>query len=85
MSSRYKFSEAEIAAIKAAQKENNNKHAGVRLKALKLRAEKCKAVEISKIKAAYQVKVDHPIGNTQIYLVLCRHNLQSVVLRSRKS
>lgn len=39
MSSRYKFTEAEIQAIREARKENKNKRAEARLKALLMRAE----------------------------------------------
>ena len=40
-------------------------------------------VEISDIKAAYQAKVGHSIGNGQIYMVLKRHKWRKVKPRSR--
>lgn len=40
-------------------------------------------VEVSDIKAAYQEKVGHRIGNGQIYLVLKRHEWRKVKPRSR--
>ena len=48
MASRYKFSEKEIKAIKQARKENKNKRVEARLKALELRAEGQKAIEVAK-------------------------------------
>ena len=47
MASRYKFSSEEIAAIKAARKENKDKRADARLKALELRAEGMKSSEVA--------------------------------------
>lgn len=49
----------------------------------KARAEKGEIIEISEIKSAYQAEVDHPIGNSQIYFVLHRHNRREVMSRSR--
>lgn len=40
-------------------------------------------VEVSDIKASYQEKVGHSIGNGQIYLVLKRHKWRKVKPRSR--
>jgi transposase len=45
-------------------------------------AEKGQIVEVSKIKAAYEEKVDHEIGNSQIYRVLERHKWRKVMPRS---
>lgn len=49
----------------------------------KARAEKGEIIDVSEIKAAYQAEVDHPIGNSQIYFVLRRHNWRKVMPRSR--
>ena len=49
----------------------------------KTRAEKGEMIEISKSKAAYQAKVDYPIGNSRIYFVLHRQNQRKVMPRSR--
>lgn len=145
MSSRYKFSEEEIAAIEEARKVNKDKRAEARLKALELRAkgsklkevsektgfhevyitalvakyrkkglewisrsnyggnrrnmsvekeaeilapfrtraEKGEIIEVSEIEEAYQAKVDHQIGNSQIYFVLHRHGWRKVMPRSK--
>ena len=48
MVSRYKFSEEEIAAIEKARRENTNKRAEARLKALELRAKGNSASEVAK-------------------------------------
>ena len=40
-------------------------------------------VEISKIKAAYQEKVDYKISVVQIYRVLHRHGWRKIMPRSR--
>ncbi len=53
------------------------------LKPFKERAERGEIVEVSEIEAAYQAKVDHPIGNSQIYFVLKRHGWRKVMPRSR--
>ena len=53
------------------------------LEPFKERAERGEIVEVSEIEAAYQAKVDHPIGNSQIYFVLKRHNWRKVMPRSR--
>ena len=47
MASMYVFSEKEIAAIEKARKENKNKRAEARLKALELRAKGAKVKEVS--------------------------------------
>ena len=47
MASRYKFSEEEIREIERVRKENKNKRAESRLKALELRAKGAKAKEVS--------------------------------------
>ena len=46
-------------------------------------AEKGELVEISAIKTAYQSKVDHIIGENQIYCVLRRHGWRKVMPRSK--
>lgn len=53
------------------------------LKPFKERAERGEIIEVSEIEAAYQAKVDHPIGNSQIYFVLKRHNWRKVMPRSK--
>lgn len=47
------------------------------------KAEKGKMVEISEIKEAYQEKVEHRIGNVQIYRVLHRHGWRKIMPRSK--
>ena len=47
MASKYKFSREEIAAIKAARRNNKDKRADARLKALELRAEGIKSNEVA--------------------------------------
>lgn len=145
MASRYKFSEKEIEEIEQARKENKDKRAERRLKALEMRAkgaiskevsvatgfhaayvtqlvakyrdhgldaisgnhyggnhrnmsveeeaailapfkeraEKGELVEVSEIAKAYQVAVDHPVSNGQIYFVLHRHGWRKVMPRSK--
>lgn len=46
-------------------------------------AEKGKMVEISEIEEAYQEKVEHKIGNVQIYRVLHRHGWRKIMPRSK--
>ncbi len=46
-------------------------------------AEKGKMVEISEIEEAYQEKVEHRIGNVQIYRVLHRHGWRKIMPRSK--
>ena len=47
------------------------------------RANSGQVVEVSEIKRRYQELVDHPIGNSQIYFVLARHNWRKVKPRSK--
>jgi Transposase and inactivated derivatives len=47
------------------------------------RANAGQVVEVSEIKRRYQELVDHPIGNSQIYFVLARHNWRKVKPRSK--
>ena len=47
MASRYKFSEEEIKAIERARRDNKDKRAEARLKALELRAKGAKASEVA--------------------------------------
>lgn len=47
MASRYKFSKEEIAAIEQARKENKDKRAEARLKALELRAKGASAIDVA--------------------------------------
>ena len=46
-------------------------------------AEKGQLVEISAIAAAYEEKVGHTIGGSQIYYVLARHGYRKVMPRSK--
>jgi transposase len=46
-------------------------------------AEKGQLVEISAIAAAYEKKVGHSIGGSQIYYVLARHGYRKVMPRSK--
>lgn len=46
-------------------------------------AQKGQLVEISAIAAAYEEKVGHTIGGSQIYYVLARHGFRKVMPRSR--
>ena len=48
MASRYKFSEEEISAIEQARKENKDKRAEARLKALELRAKGSNSEDVAK-------------------------------------
>ena len=50
---------------------------------LKPFSEKGKMVEISEIEEAYQEKVEHKIGNVQIYRVLHRHGWRKIMPRSK--
>ena len=47
------------------------------------RAEAGQIIEVKEIKAAYQAKVDHPISDGQIYVVLHRHGWRKVMPRSK--
>ncbi len=69
MASRYKFSEEEIKAIEEARRENKDKRAEARLKALELRA-----------KGATAGKVAEATGSH----VLHRHGWRKVMPRSRR-
>ncbi len=53
------------------------------LEPFKGRAEKGQLVEISELAQAYQAKVDHKVGDGQIYRVLERHGWRKVMPRSR--
>ena len=53
------------------------------LEQYKKRAEQGKIIEVSEIKKAYEEKVGHPIGATQIYYVLHRHGWRKVMPRSK--
>ena len=60
MSSRYKFTEQEIIAIREARKSNKDKHVENRLKALQMRAEGAAAKDVSE-KTGY-----HPVYITRL-------------------
>jgi len=53
------------------------------IEGFRAKAEMGQVVEVSEIKAAYQEKVGHRIGNGQIYYVLKRHEWRKVKPRSR--
>ena len=62
MASNYKFSNEEMAAIKAARRETKDKRADARLKALELRAEGMELSEVSQatgFHAAYVLSLIH--------------------------
>ena len=46
-------------------------------------AEKGQIIEVGTMKAAYEAKVGHPIGGTQIYYVLHRNGWRKVLPRSK--
>jgi len=49
----------------------------------KKQAEQGQMIEVSSMKAAYEEKVGHTIGGSQIYYVLARHNWRKVMPRSK--
>jgi transposase len=49
----------------------------------KKKAEEGQIIEVSEIKAAYEKKVGHTIGGSQIYRVLHRHTWRKVMPRSK--
>lgn len=53
------------------------------LEGFRKKAEAGHIVEVREIKAAYEEKVGHTIGGSQIYYVLARHGWQKVTPRSR--
>lgn len=53
------------------------------LEVYKKQAEQGKIVEVSAIERAYEEKVGHSIGGTQIYYVLRRHGWRKVMPRSK--
>ena len=53
------------------------------LETFKQKAEQGQIIEVSEIKAAYEAKVGHSIGGTQIYYVLRRHGWRKVMPRSK--
>lgn len=57
MTSKYIFSEEEIVAIEEARKKNKDKHAEVRLKALKMRAKRAKAQEVAEQTGFYPTTI----------------------------
>lgn len=52
------------------------------LEPYKSQAEQGRVIEVSAIKAAYESKVGHPIGGSQIYYVLHRHGWRKIMPRS---
>ncbi len=53
------------------------------LSAYKQAAEQGQIIETGEIKAAYEEKVGHPIGGSQIYRVLRRHGWRKIMPRSK--
>jgi len=53
------------------------------LESYKKQAEQGHIIEVSAIRAAYEEKVGHPIGGSQIYYVLKRHGWRKVMPRSK--
>ncbi len=53
------------------------------LETFKQTAEQGQIIEVREIKAAYEAKVGHSIGGTQIYYVLRRHGWRKVMPRSK--
>ncbi len=53
------------------------------LETFKQKAEQGQIIEVREIKAAYEAKVGHSIGGTQIYYVLRRHGWRKVMPRSK--
>jgi transposase len=49
----------------------------------KKQAEEGQIIEVSAIKAAYEAKVGHSIGGSQIYYVLARHGWRKIMPRSK--
>ena len=72
MASRYQFSEEEIKAIQQARKENKDKRAEARLKALELRAEGQEAKEVAKATGF------HPDYVTQLVAKYRDHGLEAI-------
>ena len=62
MASRYKFSEEEIKAIEKKRKENKDKRAEARLKALELRAKGAKAKEVAEATGFHAAYVTQLVG-----------------------
>jgi transposase len=53
------------------------------LKTFKGQAEAGQMIEVSAIKAAYELKIGHSIGGSQIYYVLKRHGWRKLMPRSK--
>lgn len=53
------------------------------LEPYKRQAEQGQIIEVSEIRAAYEAKVGHSIGGSQIYYVLHRHGWRKVMPRSK--
>jgi transposase len=56
---------------------------GAFLEAYKKKAEQGQVIEVGEIKRAYEEKVGHAIGGSQIYYVLRRHGWRKVMPRSK--
>lgn len=72
MASNYKFSSEEIAAIKAARKENKDKRADARLKALELRAEGMESAKVA------QATGFHPAYISRLVAKYRDHGLEAI-------
>ena len=53
------------------------------LSAYESQAESGQIVEVGEIKAAYETKVGHTIGGSQIYYLLARHGFRKVMPRGK--
>ena len=67
MASRYQFSEEEIKEIEQARKENKDKRAEARLKALELRAKGAKAEEVSEATGFHAASVTRLVAKYREY------------------
>ena len=67
MASRYKFSEEEIREIEQARKDNKDKRAEARLKALELRAKGAKSKEVSEATGFHAVSVTRLVAKYRDY------------------
>ena len=72
MASRYKFSEEEIKAIEQRRKENKDKRAEARLKALELRAKGANAKEVAEATGFHAAYV------TQLVAKYREHGLEAI-------
>ena len=67
MASRYKFSEEEIKAIERARRDNKDKRAEARLKALELRAKGAKASEVAEATGFHSGSVTRLVAKYRVH------------------